>query len=329
MTTIQSRSIPTGSPRVSVGVPVFNAEAFLDETLDSLLAQSFSDYEIIISDNGSTDRTEAICRSYAARDSRIHYHRHQTNRGAAWNHNRVFSLARGEYFKWAAADDVCAPEYLEKCVTALDRDPAAVLACSNVMEIDEGGRALGLRMISTEAVLGTPVSRFRRNIRLDHLCLHVYGVIRSAILRQTELIGPFTDSDRVLLAHLVLFGHFVLIPETLLLNRHHPGRSTQVHVGWRARTVWFDPSTASRRTYPFWTELASFKRAISMTPLRASERVACYWALIGWLWEYKKFLLYDDLSYYPRLWITSNVPGAKAAWSWLRAVGARGGVRQS
>ena len=98
-----------GYPRVSVGIPVFNGERFLAETIESILAQTFKDFEIVISDNASTDRTEEICRSYAARDPRIRYNRNDTNRGAAWNHNRVFELARGEYFKWQSHDDFCAP----------------------------------------------------------------------------------------------------------------------------------------------------------------------------------------------------------------------------
>ena len=83
------------APRVSVGMPVYNAERYLAGTLDTILAQSFRDFELIISDNGSTDRTARICRNYASHDTRIRYVRHEVNRGAAWNHNYVLSLARG------------------------------------------------------------------------------------------------------------------------------------------------------------------------------------------------------------------------------------------
>jgi glycosyltransferase involved in cell wall biosynthesis len=129
-------------PRVTIGVPVFNGESFLAETLDSLLNQTFSDFEVVISDNASTDRTEEICRAYTARDPRVRYCREVVNRGAAWNHNRVFELARGEYFKWNSADDLCAPEFLARCVAALDRDSAAVTAVSETVEIDERGKRL-------------------------------------------------------------------------------------------------------------------------------------------------------------------------------------------
>ena len=99
-------------PRVSIGLPVYNGENFLEFALDSILGQTFQDFELIISDNASTDATESICRRYAAKDSRIRYYRNPNNQGAAQNYNRVFALARGEYFKWAAHDDVCKPNYL-------------------------------------------------------------------------------------------------------------------------------------------------------------------------------------------------------------------------
>ena len=107
-------------PRVSIGMPVFNGENYLAEALDSLLTQTFSDFELIISDNASTDKTEEICRAYAVRDQRIRYFRNQENLGASRNYNRVFELSSGEYFKWAAHDDLCAPEFLGRCVDVLD-----------------------------------------------------------------------------------------------------------------------------------------------------------------------------------------------------------------
>ncbi|HJR58965.1 MAG TPA: glycosyltransferase family 2 protein [Vicinamibacterales bacterium] len=305
-------------PRVTVGVPVFNGEAFLEETLNSLLAQTYHDFEVIVSDNGSTDRTEEICRACAARDPRVRYVRSDVNRGAAWNHNRLFELAQGELFKWNSADDVCAPEFLLRCVEALDRDPAAVLACGSVLEIDELGAPLTSRTIPAAGSSEDAVERFGRHVELDHLCIHIYGVIRSSVLRRTDRIGSFTDSDRVLLAHLALFGHFIVLPETLFFNRHHPKRSTQVYVGWRSRTVWFDPDAAHRKLFPFWTEFFAFWGVIRRSPLSGHARARCRLVMLRWLWHYKKYLFYEDLSYYPRQWVARRVPGAKALWSWLK-----------
>ena len=100
--------MPDKVPRVSIGLPVYNGENYMAAAIDSLLAQTFTDFELIISDNASTDATEQICRDYAHRDGRIRYYREEVNRGAAWNFTHTFELARGEYFKWHAHDDLCA-----------------------------------------------------------------------------------------------------------------------------------------------------------------------------------------------------------------------------
>src|ERR1700753_3521498 len=113
-------------PRVSLGMPVYNGEKYLEAALDSLLAQTFTSFELIVCDNASTDGTQAICERYAARDSRIRYERNERNMGASWNFNPVYSLARAPYFKQAAHDDLCEPEFLERCVAVLDRDPDVV-----------------------------------------------------------------------------------------------------------------------------------------------------------------------------------------------------------
>src|SRR2546426_6424374 len=121
--------------RVSIGLPVFNCDPLLRQAVDSLLTQTYSDFELVISDNASTDGTEAICREYAAKDHRVRYYRGERNRGAVWNWNRVFELSGGEYFKWAAHDDLCAPDYVERCVEVLDRDPSVVLCYAETVLI--------------------------------------------------------------------------------------------------------------------------------------------------------------------------------------------------
>ena len=303
-------------PRVTVGVPVFNGEPFLAEALESLLNQTFSDLEIVISDNASTDRTEEICRAYGARDPRIRYYRSDTNRGAAWNHNRVFELARGEYFKWNSADDSCAPEFLARCVAGLDKDPSAVMACSNVLEIDEFGEAVKPGFIPSEVVSDSAVERFCRNFQIDHSCFHVYSLIRSHVLRQVGPMGFYTGSDRVLLSHLSLFGRCVLIPDTLLFNRDHPARFTRSfgeksHQG----TVWFDSGAAARKLFPYWREFRGYWEAISRSPLGWKGRLRCYLAMLKWL-RYHKDSLLADVFHYPKRWFTRHFiqePGDSSA----------------
>jgi hypothetical protein len=195
-----------------------------------------------------------------------------------------------------------------------------------VLQIGAKGEPLATQLIPEETINGGPVTRFRRNCKLDHLCVHIYGVIRSSVLRNTDLIGAYTDSDRVLLAHLALYGHFVLIRETLSLNRHHAKRSTEQYVGWRARAAWFDPAKAHQRMFPFWTELAGFWNTIGRSPLTRADRLRCYGVMLEWAWQYKVYLIYEDLLYYPRQFAARNIPGAKVAWTRMKAMVAR--VRQ-
>ena len=117
-------------PRVTIGMPVYNGAALVGAALESILAQTLTDFELIISDNASTDATAEVCRSYAAKDRRIRYYRNEKNLGAAPNFNRVVELATNgvPYFKWAAHDDVIAPTFLEKCARVLDAAPQSVVA---------------------------------------------------------------------------------------------------------------------------------------------------------------------------------------------------------
>ena len=116
----------SSTPKVSLGLPVYNGENFIAQAIESILAQTFTDFELIITDNGSTDRTPKICEAYAARDRRVAYSRNPENLGAAPNFNRAFALSSGRYFKWVAHDDLIAPEFLARCVKVLDNDPSVV-----------------------------------------------------------------------------------------------------------------------------------------------------------------------------------------------------------
>jgi glycosyltransferase involved in cell wall biosynthesis len=296
-------------PRVSVGVPVFNGESYLAETLDSLLNQTFHDLEIVISDNASTDRTDQICRDYAARDPRIRYHRSDVNRGAAWNHNRVFELARGEFFKWNSADDLCAPEFLARCVAVLDQDSSAVMACSNVSVIDDYGDVVKQGFVPPEVASQSAPNRFRRTIQTNHWCFNVYSLMRSAVLRQTDLIGSFLGSDRVLLSHLCLLGRCVLIDETLMFNRDHPARFNRTFaLNSREGAAWFDPKVENRKfLFPAWKQFGALREAISRSPIKWQERLQCYGSLLAWARHHRSSLLQELLRFR-----TADVSGATA-----------------
>lgn len=287
-------------PRVSIGVPVYNGARYLAETLDSLLAQTFRDFELIVSDNGSTDRTEEICRSYAERDSRIQYYRSETNRGAAWNHNRVFELASGEYFKWQCHDDLCHPEFLEKCKAVLDKDGAVVLCYSRFLRIDEAGRPVGRRgrgwygeASSGIESAGRPHERFRSLLMRRDTCEEIYGVMRSSIVRQTRLIGSYTQSDDNFLAELALRGRFYEVPERLFYYRLHPNMSTHAYRNRVERMAWFDPAAADRLAIPFLRQLSEYVSLVFRAPVPWIERLRCYRHLASWTWKFRRWFEAD------------------------------------
>ena len=262
--------------RVSIGLPVFNGENYLEEALDSILAQTHSDFELIISDNASTDRTEEICRAYTARDERIRYFRNGTNLGAAKNFNRVFELSSGEYFKWAAHDDLCTPEYLERCVEILDRESDVVLCYSKTSIINERGELVENYFDGFDLRSLKPHERFRDFFQAPGLCNPIFGLIRASVLKRTPLIGNYAASDRVLLGELALLGQFYEVPEYLFLRRGHPQRSMAANVTDSEIAAWFDPAMSRKIFLPRWRRFFEYLSAIKRTPLSWSERALCY-----------------------------------------------------
>lgn len=271
-------------PLVTMGLPVYNGENYLRAALESLLAQTFTDWELILSDNGSTDGTEAICREFAARDGRIRYLREPKNRGAAWNFNRVFRLCRSPLFRWAAHDDVCSPELLERCVEALRAEPAAVLAHSRTRIIGPEGEPVCDYNIRLRTESPDPAVRFHDCICVDHACFPIFGLMRADRLRRTALLGAFAGSDRNLLAELALLGPFVEVPETLFQRRDHPGTSTRRFPSAKERMAWFRSDSrialapTLRRAWGYWETL-------NRAPLGPRDRLACLGVLGKWAGE--------------------------------------------
>jgi glycosyltransferase involved in cell wall biosynthesis len=264
-------------PRVSIGVPVHNGEKFLAAALESLLRQTFVDLEVVVSDNASTDATPEIVQAFARRDPRVRYHRNQTNIGAAPNFNLTVDLARGEFFKWAAHDDVLAPSFVERCVEALDRDPSLVLAYPKVKYIDEQGREI------EPWTLRLPTDDPRPSVRyvslLDpHECFEVFGIMRREALLRTPMMGAYAHGDGVLLARLALMGPFVEIPEYLFFSRRHPGQSiSRFRDDYNEYAVWFDPRLGGKRVFAWWRLHFEWLRSLSMVPLPTSEKLRCLW----------------------------------------------------
>lgn len=274
-TTIRDGASGGRAPLVSVGVPVFNGENFLAEAIESLLAQTLEDFEVVISDNGSSDRTPEILGAFAAREPRIRLHRFPSNVGAAKNYNQVFHLARGKYFKWASHDDVCAPNFLRRCVDALEADPTLVVAYPGVTIIDAKGQRVGDYDEGKDLHDDNAYARFRRLVLSPGECSAVFGVIRSAVLARTRLIESFPASDRNLLAELSLLGRFTEVPERLLFRRDHPNTSGRAAKTSADVAAWFDPAACGRPVLSSWRAFGAYLRAVLRAPLCAKDRLAC------------------------------------------------------
>ena len=213
----------TRVPRVSIGMAIYNEEKYLRESLDSLLAQDYADFELIISDNASEDATQAISLEYAARDPRVRYHRNETNVGSGENFNRVFRLSCGEYFMWAGGHDLWAPTFISRCVGVLEKDPSVVLCYPQVQFIDATGKQLSVVDSGMDTRHCTLLRRLNLTVLLTVLdptfAIKIYGVIRSNSLRQTRLARRVSAPDTLLLSELSILGSFANIPELLFYLR--------------------------------------------------------------------------------------------------------------
>jgi glycosyltransferase involved in cell wall biosynthesis len=309
-------------PLVSVGLPVFNGEAFLEETLESILGQRFADFELIISDNASTDRTAEICQAFAARDPRIRYFRNRTNLGAVKNYNIVYERSVGRYFKWGAHDDLLHPDFLGRCVEVLEARRSLVLCFSLVKIIDQHGNLLrsGLNGRLSRIDAEDPVTRFASHLRVNHGCYHIFGLIRSSVLRLTPLQGSFVGADRTLLAELALRGPMFLIPEDLFILRDHPSRSIKALPSVYLRARWHDSSKTSIATLPHWRMLLEYSRIVDRVALPARIRRRARLCVVRWVvssWNWARLLLDLFVAIQPRLWVVHL--GAKRWYRRLRS----------
>ncbi len=286
------------TPRVSIALPVYNGENYLKDALDSLLSQSYENFELIIGDNASTDETKNICESYAKKDQRIRYFRHNTNIGAAANYNYIFELAQGDYFKWAAHDDTCSPAYLKGCVEKLDTDPSVVLCCPKETAIDKDGEIIEnymnkYRQLKNLASTST-YQRFYDITCLHHGCYMVFGLVRTSALRSTPKIANYLGSDRVLLAELSLLGRFWESAEPIYFRRHSEQYCALKNDS--TRTDWFNPNTEQNFAFIESKNFIEYIRAIQRTDLIWSKTISCFFVLIVWVVKkrhhlFKEFLI--------------------------------------
>lgn len=277
-------------------MPVYNGERFIREAIESILAQTFRDFELIVCDNASSDRTEEIVRGYAARDPRIRYERNDRNRGAAYNYNRVTALSRGKYIRHAAHDDILVPTNLERCVALLEADPGIALVYPQMSRIDEKGNVIDTFRGSLVLDDDDPVMRWRAFHRLIYegsMCDPVFGLFRASVLKATPVLRPLISADMILLGDVALRGRIAEVPEVLFFERWYSGTSVNANPTLDGRAAWFDPATRSNllNAVPHWRWFWAFIDSINRAPLTIEQRVRCMAILVPWCWEHKRGLV--------------------------------------
>lgn len=275
----------SAAPRLTVGLPVYNGEKYVAEALDALLGQTYTDFELIISDNASTDGTGEISRRYEKEDSRVRYYRQAHNVGLAPNHNFVAEHARGELFKWAANDDLYARDLLERCVAALDENPDVVLAHSWTAKIDDSGAVTKAYEYPMTTASPHAPERFR-SILFDSGGDDDYGVVRLEVLRRTAMKESYHHADHTIIAELGLHGRFYQVPEWLYFRRDHDDRAERACPTMRSRCANMDPRRADPLRHPavrlYGEYVWGYIRGIQRAPLSAADRRECYRHLSQW-----------------------------------------------
>jgi glycosyltransferase involved in cell wall biosynthesis len=280
------------SPAVSIGIPVYNGEPFLEESLTSLLNQTFTDFEVIVSDNASTDATQRICEDFASRDGRVKYFRNEVNMGVAYNWNRTFHLASAPLFKWAAHDDVCGVKFLQACVDVLDREPSVVLCYPEGVRIDENGNESGDPIVNPDMSSFNAVARFSALMRDPFWATSLFGVIRREALTRTNLLGNYIANDHVLLAELALRGRFAVADELAFFHRHYVEKEQhQKTAKSRAKYAY---STGAGRRWPRLTLIGGYLSAIGESDLTAAEKMRCRAIVARWLLDRTKARLFGE-----------------------------------
>ena len=270
--------------RLTIGLPVYNGEDFLAESLESLLGQTYENFELLISDNASTDGTADICQRYARQDSRIRYVRQPVNIGLARNESFLMRQATGELFKLAAHDDLYARDLMKRCVEALDERPEVVVAHCWEARVNQQGAVVEAMAYTVGADRPSAPERFR-SMLFDGWDDYTYGVMRTSVLQRTHLTGSHHMADRSINVELCLHGPFYLVPDWLFFRREHVGQVAPYSV--RERCARLDYRRTNRFRHPivrlyaeyFWSYIAAIARA----PLSAADKRECYRIFGRWL----------------------------------------------
>lgn len=261
-------------PLVSIGMPVYNGEKYIRQALDSLLAQDFKDFELIISDNASTDCTAEICQKYLVRDQRIKYHRNNINLGLWENFNKVLTLARGLYFMWAACDDIWEPSYISKLIKIIESNKSIVLASTDFDNIDENGKQTRtypkiLKLSSLETIFKR-LLQFIMFEESEGKANLVHGIMRLNTLKEigsfNKILGEWA-ADMLLVFSMLFKGNFYIIDELLFHKRIGGVSSHRKMSRWENISKWH-------------TYFLRYHRIVATSELHSFQKIALHFVTI-------------------------------------------------
>ena len=283
------------NPTISIGMPVYNGERFIGETIESLVGQTFEDFEIIICDNASTDDTERICKNFADKDRRIKYFRNPSNLGAARNYQRAFEMSSGKYFRWANCDDLFAPQSLQKCYEVLERDPSIVLTYPKTRFIDGNGNFIGDYDDGLHLIDPDPYVRFRHVVENLGYVNVIYGLIRSDVLKRTCLIRNFVGGDIPLVMELSLYGKFWEIQEPMFYRRFHENAYSSFK-NVSDIQEFFDPQSKGQIPFREWHHLGANIGSVLRSRIDKLDKIRICAFLLR-LAKYQRNLLAQELGF--------------------------------
>ena len=260
--------------KVVIGLPVYNGEKYLDAAIESHLSQTFVEFDLVISDNGSTDATPGICAGYAARDTRVKYLRSDQNRGILWNHRRVFDEVESpdQYFRWAGADDIMEPGLLQSMVSVLDSRSDVEAVVPETKNIDERGVVIGSAARTLDLQSPDAYERARDVLLANYQHVIAYGLLRASTLRCLRTGPNYPGWDAVFIWELALRGKMVQPAGPALLRRFHPGSISRVKTAKEIRK-WVEPNAKAGMNFPHWKWAYERARALIASPMSARDRL--------------------------------------------------------
>ena len=269
------------TPRVSFGVPVRNGEDCIAKCLDSILAQDHTDFEVVVSDNASTDRTPEILQEYAAKDERIRLLLRNRNVGIIENFNGLVHQARGEFFRWVGADDWLEPSYASDCLNALDAQPDAISATSYFqLHYEDGGVAY--QEYDGEVVDSPlPERRLARMLWFFHAGPSVYepnySLIRRQALLDVGVLPIHAGNDWILSTRLSLSGRMIHVPK-MLFHRSFPIGANRNDESFRKR---LNPERWKELRPSLWKLSRAFLDAVDAADLDGRAVLRCRLSILG------------------------------------------------